>query len=280
MSTALSPNLTADHLRLYRQCGYVLLPPEFLAEDAFAGALAALPRIRQQGGETSVLESDKRTVRSTYGIHRTSLAMARIARYPAVVDAVQQILEDSRVYVHQSKVNFKAPFSGEQWGWHQDYIYWLAEDNLPRPELVNVAVFADDVTPHNGPLTFIPGSHRHGVLSGQWRGAVADAYVDEPDWVSTLTSQEKFEIPPEAITSLAERYGMDAPTGPAGSVLLFHPNLLHASPPNMSPFGRAMIMFVFNTVANRQPQQASQRPWFLADAYSEADITTASTQAV
>ena len=30
-------------------------------------------------------------------------------------------------------------------------------------------------------------------------------------------------------------------TGPAGSLLMFHCNLVHASPPNISPFGRTIV---------------------------------------
>ena len=42
-------------------------------------------------------------------------------------------------------------------------------------------------------------------------------------------------------TRLAERGGVAAPTGPAGSMLLFHSNLVHACPPNISPFGRTIV---------------------------------------
>ena len=34
---------------------------------------------------------------------------------------------------------------------------------------------------------------------------------------------------------------MVAPTGNAGGMILFHCNLVHASPPNISPFGRVIV---------------------------------------
>ena len=36
---------------------------------------------------------------------------------------------------------------------------------------VNIGVFLDDVTAANGPLLFIPGSHKHGVVKQDmiWR---------------------------------------------------------------------------------------------------------------
>ncbi|MBT3930361.1 MAG: proline hydroxylase, partial [Rhodospirillaceae bacterium] len=39
---------------------------------------------------------------------------------------------------------------------------------------------------------------------------------------------------------LAEDGGMIAPKGKPGSVLLFHSNLVHASAPNISPWGRVI----------------------------------------
>jgi ectoine hydroxylase len=43
------------------------------------------------------------------------------------------------------------------------------------------------------------------------------------------------------VRELADEGGLVAPVGPAGSVLLFHSNLVHASPPNISPWDRNHI---------------------------------------
>ena len=40
---------------------------------------------------------------------------------------------------------------------------------------------------------------------------------------------------------MAQRGGCVAPTGPAGSMLMFSSLLVHASPPNISPFGRSIV---------------------------------------
>src|SRR3546814_9278609 len=53
---------------------------------------------------------------------------------------------------------------GDVWQWHQDYGTWLNDDLMPTPRAMNVAIFLDEVNEHNGPLMFIPGSHRLGVL--------------------------------------------------------------------------------------------------------------------
>ena len=43
------------------------------------------------------------------------------------------------------------------------------------------------------------------------------------------------------MTRLAEQGGIVAPTGPAGSMLVFHCNLVHASPGNISPWRRTIV---------------------------------------
>jgi ectoine hydroxylase len=169
------------------------------------------------------------------------------------------------VYVHQSKVNVKAPFTGDQWEWHQDYINWLRSDAIQRPDLVNVAVFLDEVNEFNGPLTFIPGSHAEGLLAGADNDGMPIGYEEAPSWVSTLTATEKFQIRHELIGALARRGGLVSAKGEAGSVLLFHPNVLHASSPNLSPFRRAVLLLVYNGVTNAPLDVLHPRPAFLAE---------------
>ena len=69
------------------------------------------------------------------------------------------------LYMHQFKINAKAPFDGEVWQWHQDYGTWARDDGMPEPRAMNIAVFLDEVMAINGPLMLIPKSHKHGVLA-------------------------------------------------------------------------------------------------------------------
>jgi ectoine hydroxylase len=248
----------------FHEDGFVLMPPGFLPEETVASIVSAVPALLGQDGPERVMERDGVTVRSVYGIHREGEVFPGAVRHPALLGAVRQILDDE-VYVHQSKVNIKAAFAGDQWDWHQDYIYWLQDDGIERPDMVNVAVFLDEVTEFNGPLTFIRGSHRHGVLAATGRDGMPLGYEDAPGWISTLTADEKFLVDAEVITELADLGGMVSPKGPAGSVLFFHPNLLHASVRNMSPGRRAMAIFVYNAMSNAPRKVENPRPAFLAE---------------
>ena len=86
---------------------------------------------------------------------------------------------------------------------------------------MNVAVFLGEVNEFNGPLMFIPGSHKLGVFDAQHDMAT--------------TSYPLWTIDHDTIRKLVERGGIVAPKGPAGSMILFHSCLVHASTSNLSP---------------------------------------------
>lgn len=261
--------LGTEQVGQYERDGYLLLPPEFLPADFLDVVAAALPAAIEADSPARILERDGSTVRSVYGLHQTLPVIAGLTRLPALLGAVRQLVGDE-VYVHQSKVNIKAPFAGDQWEWHQDYVYWLQGDGIQRPDLINVAVFLDEVTEFNGPLTFVPGSHSDGLLAFATADGMPLGYEDAPAWAATLTAEERFSVRPEVIEALARAKGLVSPKGPAGSVLMFHPNILHSSAANISPFRRAMLMFVYNGVANAPHAVAEPRPGFLADPHAVA----------
>jgi ectoine hydroxylase len=173
--------------------------------------------------------------RTAFAAHLYNEAFRRLGAHPRLITPVTQIV-GGPVYMHQFKVNAKAAFDGEVWQWHQDYGTWKRDDDMPEPRAMNVAVFLDEVTAANGPLLFIPGSHKKGV--------VAAGHDLE------TTSYPLWTLERDTVTRLAEEGGCVAPTGPAGSVLIFSSLLVHASPPNISPFGRTIVYLSLNRVDN------------------------------
>lgn len=124
--------LDAAMIERYRRDGFLLLPPEYLTQTVFDTITAVVPQLLAEDSPRRILERDETTVRSVYGVHQTDSVMAALPRLHALLGAARQILGDD-VYVHQSKINLKAPFAGDQWEWHQDYIYWLQSDGLRTP---------------------------------------------------------------------------------------------------------------------------------------------------
>lgn len=251
-----------DAIAAYRRDGFVLGAARLQSDD-LAELSAAAPAILAEDSPRRIMERDGVTVRSVYGPHQSAPAVSRICRLKQLAGAAMDVVGES-VYIHQSKINVKAPFVGDQWEWHQDYIYWLHDDGIREPNLVNVAVFIDEVTEFNGPLTFIPGSHDKGVLAATEKEGMPVGYEDAPHWVSTLTADEKYGVGHDIVADLARDRGLVSPKGPAGSVLFFHPNILHASSTNISPFGRRTLIVVYNGVANPATNTTNPRPEFLA----------------
>jgi ectoine hydroxylase len=205
--------------------GYLFLP-ELFSRDEVSVLTAEIPGIFAQDRPENVREKDGRTIRTAFAVHTYSEVFGRLARHPRLIEPVMQLL-GGPVYVHQFKVNAKAAFDGDVWQWHQDYGTWARDDLMPEPRAMNVALFLDDVTEFNGPLLFVPRSHKRGVLA-----AGHDRLT---------TSYPLWTLDHETVARLVAEGGLVAPKGPAGSVLLFHCNLVHGSPGNMSPWSRTIV---------------------------------------
>jgi Protein involved in biosynthesis of mitomycin antibiotics/polyketide fumonisin len=231
--------LTAQQLEQFDRDGYLFLPGHFSREE-IRPLVEEVPRLYAQHRPENVREKGSDAVRTNFAAHLYSAPFARLARHPRMVKPVEQIFGE-RVYMHQFKINGKNAFDGDVWQWHQDYGTWLNDDLMPEPRAMNVAIFLDDVNHYNGPLMFIPGSHKLGVL---------DASHD-----TTTTSYPLWTINDENIRKLVENAGdreggIVAPTGPAGSMLLFHSCLVHASGSNLSPWNRVAVYLSLCAVSN------------------------------
>ncbi|MAO54884.1 MAG: proline hydroxylase [Rhodospirillaceae bacterium] len=216
--------LTNEELKRFDEDGYLFFPGKFTPEEAAmlkqeAEAVYALDR-------EEVWRESNGIARTAFAAHKYNEGFRRLGAHPRMIEPVEQVL-DGKVYMHQYKVNAKAAFDGDVWQWHQDYGTWKRDDDMPEPRAMNIAVFLDDVTAANGPLLFIPGSHKLGVV--------------EAGHDLETTSYPLWTLDREKVSELAAQGGCVAPTGPAGSMLMFSSLLVHASPPNISPFGRTIV---------------------------------------
>jgi ectoine hydroxylase len=94
-------------------------------------------------------------------------------------------------------------------------------------------------------------------------GTLPPTYAESPDWISNLTASLKYSVGRDVVGQLVERHGIVAPKGPRGSVLLFHPDLVHASSPNLSPYDRPLVIISYNSVRNAPDPAGLHRPDFL-----------------
>ena len=197
-------------------------------------------------------------IRSVFAMHALSERFDCLTRDPRLLGMVRQLLA-SDVYIHQSRINDKFGFEGAGFAWHSDFETWHSEDGMPRMRAVSASIMLTDNNEFNGPLMLIPGSHHH--------FCPCVGRTPEQNWKDSLKVQRIGVPEQEHLARLADQGGIQAPKGPAGSLLLFECNTLHASNKNLSPWPRANLFLVYNSIENTLEKpygRTSPRPEFLA----------------
>lgn len=147
--------LTAEEIARYRHDGLVKpargLPDGMLERlrEALDGLLAATPELPPEALVTPHLPG-------AFGLPAADTdRWLAFCTHPDILDMVEAvigpdiILWGSQVFCKPSRIGMEIP-------WHQDGEYWPI-----RPlETCSVWIAIDDVTPDNGAMRYIPGSHR------------------------------------------------------------------------------------------------------------------------
>ena len=236
--------LSDSEVESYAAQGYLFAerlfrPDEIAALNRELERLVRSDDIRER--EETVIEPGSRAVRSVFQVHELSREFERLARDPRVLDVARQIL-GSEVYIHQSRANLKPGFTGKEFYWHSDFETWHVEDGMPRMRALSVSIALTPNAAFNGPLMLIPGSHTTYV--------VCAGRTPEDHYKQSLRKQEYGVPAPQLLTRLADRGGIVAPVGPAGSAVFFDCNTMHGSNSNISPYPRRNVFLVYNSVAN------------------------------
>ena len=226
--------LSADQLRDFDEQGYLFFPNCFSEEE-----IALL-----RDDAEAILELDRQEVwreksgapRTAFAAHTFNETFRLLACHPRLVEPLRQLFGED-VYVHQFKLNAKAAFEGDVWQWHQDYGTWARDDGMPQA--------ARD-------------EYRRVPRRGHADQRRADADPEKPQtgraarpaMTRLTTSYPLWTLDKETVTRLAAEGGIVAPTGKPGSVLMFHGNLVHASPPNITPYPRKIVYLTLCAVSN------------------------------
>jgi len=240
--------LTQVQFKEYQERGFIFFP-SLLDPGEMRVVQRELAEVLKTPRRELVIEKDGRTPRSLFNAHAFNDVFARLVHHPRIVGPARALV-GGPAYIFQLTVNFKAPFSGDKWPWHQDYPTYHHDDGMPRPSVVNCLIFLEDVGPHNGPLMLVPGSH---TLN-----------LPLPPLDTTSTSYPGRWTPVQQIADYLKDRGIEAPTGPAGSVIFAHTNILHASGPNLSPWGRTLASLTVNALDNQT--RGSRRPDYIVPA--------------
>ena len=226
--------LNKDQLQSFKRLGYLFIENLFSDKEVSIMREEAYRLYKKDRAEV-VKEKNGKAVRTVFGIHKFSNVYSILGKHPRVINPTKQLLGGD-IYIHQFKLNAKEAFDGDVWQWHQDYGTWKNDDGMPEGLALNVAIFLDDVSNFNGPLNFIPRSHRDGYLNAA-HDTITTSY---PLW--TLSNKK--------ISQLVSDGGIIAPTGKAGSTIFFDSSLVHGSPSNMSPWSRNIVYISLNRTSN------------------------------
>lgn len=138
-----------------------------------------------------------------------------------ILNIVSKILDTNEMVQLINQAHFKLPGQKVEFKWHQDsehrrYGTHMWEDVDGKGSYVQTLLAIDDMRPDNGPLKFIPKSHREGHLN----------YKDDPS----------------IIDEMLEKYGPVDVMLKAGDVAFFGPYVFHSSSLNKTDSPRRVLI--------------------------------------
>lgn len=246
--------IDASLLNKYEEQGFLVLEEVFTKQEV-AGFVRELERLRQdraiKASKATITEPYSDDVRSVFKVHELDPVFSKLAEDPRLAGLAQYILNDS-VYVHQSRVNYKPGFRGNEFFWHSDFETWHVEDGMPRMRALSLSITLTENFVYNGPLLLIPGSHKTYV--------VCEGETPLEHYKSSLQKQAHGIPNDVCLNQLVADGGIVTATGKPGSVILFDCNVMHGSNGNITPFPRSNIFFVYNALSNRVVKPFCDRP--------------------
>ena len=236
--------LEHEQLSSYEKNGFLVLENVF-SEEETAALMDEVLRLSTDRDiarlKEAITEPSSDAVRSVFRVHELSERIDVLARDPRLLDVARQIL-GSEVYIHQSRVNLKPGFKGKEFYWHSDFETWHVEDGMPAMRALSCSVLLTDNNACNGPLMLVPGSHTQFIS--------CEGETPDEHYKKSLKKQEYGVPDPLSLKLLVDQGGIEAITAKAGSVVFFDCNTMHGSASNISPWPRANVFMVYNSVEN------------------------------
>jgi ectoine hydroxylase len=253
--------LQKAQIDFYRENGYLVINNLFDKSEIDTLQEDALKLNNMRGVSNIILEANG-DVRSIFAPHTISYRYAQLYRQSRLVNPAKQLI-GTDIYLYQYKLNNKKAFVGNWWEWHQDFPYWHLDDGVKLPEMISVMILLQDTTTIQGPLVFIPESHKHGIVDFEPKEHLLGLNSNTPlDLINSLTADIKYTIKKKIIKDMIEKCGFFEAIGLAGCCVFFHPNLFHASNVNISPYERNTAIITYNAV-NNLPTGEEMRPDYI-----------------
>lgn len=262
--------LTAAQVQEYHEKGFLIIDGLFSPEE-----IQDLRNGVEKIGDKqmpNIIREDNGAIRSVFAPHELREEFDRLYQQERLVTPAQQLMGDPNIYLYQYKLNNKKAFDGGIWEWHQDFAFWHIDDGVERPDMLSAMVLLQDTDHPQGPLMFIPGSHKKGIVDFHDKEHLAGKEVD---LLNSLNADLKYTVDHKRIKELVDLKGIVTGTGQAGTCIFFHANLFHASNANLSPYNRNTAIITYNKSSNAPPDRKEKnRPEYVCSRKFEPIIAT------
>ncbi|MEO7937133.1 MAG: phytanoyl-CoA dioxygenase family protein [Burkholderiaceae bacterium] len=258
--------LSNDQIERYHRDGYIVV--QGVVDAAWLSRLRAATE-RIVAGAANVDQHDAvydlepghsratPQVRRIKNPERVDPVFAELAHHSGIAGCLQQLWGGRGVRFDISKLNMKSAGFGSPVEWHQDWAFYPHTND----DLAAVGVMLDDITPDNGPMQIVPGSHRGPVFDHHAHGYFCGA-----------------------IDALTPALGLDTAEpclGPAGSITIHHARAVHGSAPNHSGLPRRFLLLQYRC-ADAWPLVTQPENWdtWCADLVAGSETLEPRTTAV
>ena len=244
--------LHPQQLEDFERDGFLIFPGLLTPEEV---SILRGETDRLAGIEADYIKRERSgALRTIFRVHEDegptrSAAFRALSRTPRLLGTATQLLRDEDLYIFHTKINLKPAIEGTIWAWHQDFGSWQL-DGVPTPNMITYLVMLDDAEEISGALYLVPESHKLGTV----------AHIED----AAVGALNQYSLRRDVLVGALEARKPVAVCGAAGTVAVFHSNVIHGSGHNMSARDRRQLYVVYNPVSNKQRPVPNPRGDFVA----------------
>ena len=222
---------TSDDIEFFQQNGYIRYENFFSAAETASLKQAVdhaidTHRARIKGAANDGRSSDEyeRVFNQMVNLWTDYPAAKEIAFHARLAQSARLLSDSRHVRIYHDHAMIKPPGQkSKETNWHQDAPYWPME---PVGAL-SAWIAVDDVTPANGCLHFVPGSHQYGRLEAIKLGVEGESIVDK-------MKDQGYDVPEPVTMDMA-----------AGGVTFHHGCTFHYAGPNQTETPRRAFAIIY-----------------------------------
>ena len=220
-------DLSDKHVQQYHDKGFIVIPSVLSLDEVsklrlITDQICAGAKGLTEGDDVFDLEDTHtpdnprvRRIKKPFLVHK---AFAELIREERILAPLRQLLGPS-VRLNNNKLNLKSRGYGAPVEWHQDWAFYPHTND----DVIAVGILLNDVHEDNGPLNFLPGSHKGQTYNHHDNGYFCGS-VDVIKEGIDLSSAVPF-------------------IAPAGSISYHHARTLHGSDVNRSSEDRRLLLY-------------------------------------